>query len=59
MLYIDFFLHQNHYQKETIYDKLVFFLFFAKLVLKKWAQFELECLLLTFTYTNLKCVVIL
>ena len=45
----------NSHQRETLYDKLMFF---AKLVRqwesKEWAKFELECLLLIFIYSNSK-----
>ena len=47
-------LNSSH-QRETIYDKLIFF---AKLVKqwksKVWAKFELECTLLIFIYSNSK-----
>ena len=46
-------LHNNSHQRETIYDKLIFF---AKLVKqwksKEWAKFELECELPIFIYFN-------
>ena len=48
-------LHNSSHQRETIYDKLIFF---AKLVRqwksKEWAKFGLECLHLKFIYSNSK-----
>ena len=45
-------LHINSYQRETIYDKVIFF---AKLVRqwksKEWAKFEMDCLILIFIYS--------
>ena len=45
-------LHINSYQRETIYDKVIFF---ANLVRqwksKEWAKFEIDCLILIFIYS--------
>ena len=54
-------LHNNSHQRETIYDKLIFFVYKIVKVMKdkEWAKFELECLLLipVFIYSNSRCKV--